>query len=138
VDAGLRERFRAAAAQISWTEVGPKRPRAPAKPGPGGKAAGPSERVRKAHLNDEEARIEVRRQPGRLSIRVDSGPLGALLLLLELDQLGPPGALSAHEAEAGGPFPAGSIEAVWADGPVISEDPIPLDDVVRLARYALA
>ena len=141
VDPGLRERFRAAAAQISWTDKSPKRARSPVRPTKDrARSSVPrdSETVRVAHLNDEDARVEVRVTAGTVSVQVDSGPLGALVLLLELERLGPPTALTSHEGRPAGPFPSGSIEALWSNGPVPSEDPLPLDDVVRLARYALA
>ena len=141
VDPGLRERFRAAAAQISWIDKSPKRPKAAAR-GPKGRAPPPAPRVteslRIAHLNDEDARVEVRSGPGSISVQVDSGPLGALVLLLEMERLGPPTVLTAHEARPDGPFPSGSIEALWSGAPVESEDPLPMDDLIRLARYALA
>jgi len=141
VDPGLRERFRAAAAQISWIDKNPKRSR-PAVRAPKGRAIPPaprtSESLRVAHLNDEDARVEVRTAPGTISVHVDSGPLGALVLLLEMERLGPPTALTTHEARADGPFPSGSIEALWSSSPVPSEDPLPMDDLIRLARYALA
>jgi len=142
VDPGLRERFRAAAAQISWIDQSPKRPaRAPGKAKPAHRREPPpraSESARVAHLNDEDARVEVRTRPGAVSVQVDSGPLGALVLLVEMERLGPPTVLTAHDATSGGPFPLGSIEARWSDAPEISEDPLPLDDLIRLARYALA
>ena len=141
VDAGLRERFRAASAQITWIDKSPRRAARPAAAkgkAPQKTPAASSESLRVAHLNDEDARVEVRSAPDRISVVVDSGPLGALVLLLEMERLGPPTVLTTHEAVADGPFPLGSIEALWSADPVRSEDPLPMDDLIRLARYALA
>jgi hypothetical protein len=126
VGPGLLERFRLAGGEIQWRDepVAPKPRRgAPAK-----------DRVRIAHLHDEEARV-LDRPDG--SMVVDSGPVGALVLLLEIDRRG---ATSQLEAKAAGDlagFGQGAIEARWG-GTATSPSPgLPLADVVALARYAL-
>jgi hypothetical protein len=141
VDPGLRERFRAAGAMISWVDRSPHRAPRPGQPRPSRRPAHPPRDVhtiRIAHLNDEDARVETEESAGMISVQVDSGPLGALVMLLEMERLGPPTVLTTHDAVPNGPFPTGSIEARWSDTPVASEDPLPLDDLIRLARYALA
>lgn len=129
VDAGLMERFRAAGTKIRWREVieaGRGRAR-PAKT-----------RVRIAHLNDEEARVEAQEIPGGLRLTVDSGPVGALVVLLEADSRGPPGLLAGRDAGTLPAFTQGAIEAGW--GPAAHAPPgaLGLPDLVALARYALA
>lgn len=127
VSEGLLERFRAAGERIAWREDG--RP-----PRRGGKKATVGTRVRIAHLHDEEARVEERADGGR---RVDSGPVGALVLLLEIDRRGPARSLRAHPAGALPGFGQGAIEASWAS-PIAAGTDVPLKDLVDLARYALA
>ena len=71
-------------------------------------------------------------------VAADSGPLGALAVLLETDRRGVPTALGAQEAGRDPAFPSGSIVAVWGDGPVPTDARPRLTDLVELARYALA
>jgi len=124
IDPGLLARYRAAGAKIAW------------RPAPGG-APRPG-RARIAHLNDEEARVELSGRGARVRVAVDSGPLGALVLLLEIDRRGAPLALGAQEAGRDRAFPSGAIVAAWGGG-VVPSDSIPgLADLVELARYALA
>jgi len=121
VDPGLLTRFRAAGKKIVWRTVGGKRPSA-----------------RIAHLNDEEARVELSGRGVKSRVTVDSGPLGALVLLLEIDRRGPPTGLGASEAGRAARFPSGAIVAAW-DGESVPEDSKPgVDDLVDLARYSLA
>lgn len=129
VDAGLLGRLRAAGGQIAWREAarGGRRAR-------GAKAPGT---VRIAHLHDEEARVEARSAPGRHALVVDSGPVGALVVLLEVDRRGRATRLIAREAGEVPGFDHGAIEAEWGGAP----DPtpgLPIADLVALARYALA
>jgi len=127
VGPGLLARFRAAGGEIQWREVvttvprGRKRPAAP-------------DRVRIAHLHDEEARILERSDGGRV---VESGPVGALVLLLEIDRRGPPTLLVAREANAVPEFTQGAIEARWGPGAAATGPSLPISDLVGLARYAL-
>ena len=127
VDGGLLARFRAAGARIQWRD-------APATPR--GRARGSTARI--AHLNDEESRVETREVGEAVTIVVDSGPVGALVLLLEVDRRGPATSLEAVAAGGRPRFDQGAIEARWgpsrspgAGGPSIA-------DLVELARYALA
>ena len=126
-DPGLLVRFRAAGAEIRWREevtvVRRSRKRAPV------------DRVRIAHLHDEEARI-VERPDGAMV--VDSGPVGALVLLLEIDRRGTPTDLRAREAGQLPGFAQGALEARWNVVPSSSGPTLPMKDVVALARYALA
>lgn len=116
LDARLLTRFRSAGSQIAW------------RPGPSGSA-------RIARLDDEEARVEVR-AAGRLWL-VESGPVGALVVLLEADrrQAAPRLGTVAGGDEPG--FPGGAITAAWEDGAPAASGALPLRDVVELARFAL-
>ena len=143
VDPGLRERFRAAGAQISWRDVEaprskPKRPAPKAHPPASRSVKVPETRVRIAHLNDEEARVEAVDHGEDARFMVDSGPVGALVLLLELERRGPPALLTTRDAEDGSPFPQGAIEARWQEGATHRVFDLPIADLVQLARYALA
>ncbi len=126
IDPGLLMRYRAAGQKIAWreTSTGTRRP------------AGPRARI--AHLHDEEARVEVEERGRHVRVTVASGPVGALVLLLEVDRRGPPSALGAQEAGRNPAFPSGAIVAAWG-GETVPEDSRPgLSDLVELARYALA
>lgn len=120
VDAGLADRFRRAAPQIQWRTV-------------------PRPKGRIAHLNDEEARVAPRERDGRAQVTVDAGPVGALVLLLEIDARGAPSGLWTSDARSA-PFRGGAFIAAWGDPPEPPEGarPVPLADLVGLARYALA
>jgi hypothetical protein len=120
VGAGLLTRFRAAGREISWRDERP------------GTRGG---QTRIAHLHDEEARVLLR--PDGSTV-VDSGPVGALVLLLEIDAKGPPTALRARLADEVPGFGQGAIEAHWTGPPAGAAPPLPLADLVALARYALA
>ena len=126
VDRGLLARFRAAGARIQWRDVSSGRRRAPGR------------RTRIAHLNDEEARVEVSGRGPNVRLAVEAGPVGALVVLLEADGRGPPAALGASEAGRLAGFPSGAIVAVWGDGEVPRDSTPRLSDLVELARYALA
>jgi hypothetical protein len=126
IDPGLLVRYRAAGQKIAWREASTaaRRPTGP--------------RARIAHLHDEEARVEVEERGPHVRVTVASGPVGALVLLLEVDRRGPPSALGAEEAGRNPAFPSGAIVAAWG-GETVPDDSRPgLDDLVELARYALA
>jgi len=125
VDAGLLTRFRAAGERIAWRAVP-----TPAKRGAVG-------RVRIAHLNDEEARVAISGRGANVRVAVDAGPVGALVLLLEIDRRGPPAALGASEAGREPGFPSGAIVAAWGEVGVPKDSEPRLPDLVDLARYAL-
>ncbi|MGI0067719.1 MAG: hypothetical protein ACREB9_04780 [Thermoplasmata archaeon] len=121
-DDPLRPRLEAEEARIAWR-------RAPGAP------RGVQARI--AHLHDEEARVE-RRPNGRnaYTILVDSGPVGALALLLEIDRAASTPSLSSLEAGQDERFPHGALVATWAAHRTqIAKIGIP--DLIALARYAL-
>jgi hypothetical protein len=126
IDAGLLTRFRDAGTKIAW-RVAPKTPKRPR-----------GRRVRVAHLNDEETRVESSGTGPTSEVEVDSGPLGALILVLEADQRGFPDALEPVEASADPAFPGGAIRARWRRSAKPGSSPLDLHDLVELARYALA
>jgi len=126
VGAGLLARFRSAGTELRWRDAGPA-----ARPRRGAPAV---DRVRIAHLHDEEARV-VERPDG--AVVVDSGPVGALVLLLEIDRRGAPMFLGARAAGAVAGFGQGAIEARWAGRSEPGAPALPLSDLVALARYAL-
>ena len=141
IDPGLRERFRAAGAQVAWRDVAPPKPSSPPRagrrPAPA-RAKGSSQRTRIAHLNDEEARVSESSVGPTRSMVVDSGPVGALVVLLEIERRGPPTLLTTRDADPASEFPQGAIEARWDDGPGRPEYSLPMADLIQLARYALA
>jgi len=124
VPPGLLERARAASPQIEW------------RVDPGSSV--PGETVRIAHLFQEEARVATREETGGMALTVDSGPVGALVLLLEADRRGPPRHLVSQNAGRDPRFAGGAIAAVWGLLPAPPSDgPVRVADVVELARYAL-
>jgi hypothetical protein len=127
IDPGLLGRFRAAGGRIAWRAA--PRPKGAKTP----KGAG-----RIAHLNDEEARIEERTEGRAVHLVVESGPVGALVLLLAWADRGAPNRLVTREAGEVPGFPSGALEAAWLDGSMERALAIPVADVVGLARYALA
>ena len=126
IDPGLLARYRAAGEKIAWRTV-PRRGRGHLE-----------RRVRIAHLHDEEARVEEWGRGTRGHVAVDSGPLGALVLLLEIDRRGPPATLGARESGRDPAFPTGAIEAAWGGEPVPFDSRPRFEDLVELARYALS
>ncbi len=126
IDAGLLARYRAAGGQIAWRPAprGPKRPK--------------GRRSRIAHLHDEEARVEAWGSGARAAIAVDAGPVGALVILLEIDRRGPPATLGAQAAGRDPAFGAGALVAAWGTVAVEVDSRPTLSDLVGLARYALA
>jgi hypothetical protein len=127
IDPGLLGRFRSAGGQIVWREIPPEKTgRAPHDP------------PRVAHLNDEESRVEERSEGPARILTVESGPLGALVLLLRWDERGEPNRLLTLEAGELAGFPTGALEARWLPGSSERALAVPLSDLVGLARYALA
>jgi hypothetical protein len=122
---GLRSRFRLAAAKIEWTPTleAPDRPPGPLR--------------RRARIGEEEAWVEEWGSAADGGLRVDSGPLGALVLMLACDQRGVPTTMGASHAGRDAGFPAGAIVAVWGTGPAPTDARPRLQDIVDLARYAL-
>ncbi len=126
LDAGLLARFREAAQQIVWSP-GPRGPRRPR-----------GSTWKRARLHDEEARVELREGPSGTTVVVDSGPVGALVVLLEADRRGLPTSIGAGNAGGDTAFPQGSIVAVWGTAEVPRDGAPTFHDLVELARYALA
>jgi len=126
VDPGLLGRFRQAGRQIAW------------RPAPRGRRpAGRKARI--AHLHDEEARVEEWGTARRRGVAVDSGPVGALVLLLEMDRRGVATHLGAENAGRDAAFPSGAIVAGWGEDVAVPTDSRPtVEDLIELARYALA
>lgn len=128
LEPGLLERFRTAGREIAWR---------PAPPPSRGRKAAPRPVARIAHLHDEESRVEESPTKGAFTLVADSGPVGALVLLLEMDRRGVPVSLIAREAGEVGGFPQGALEARWG-GAADRRAQLPVNDLVELARYALA
>ncbi|MGA8543624.1 MAG: hypothetical protein WB947_08850 [Thermoplasmata archaeon] len=126
IDPGLLSRYRDAGRKIAW-RLAAKGARRPA-----------GRKMRIAHLNDEDARVEEWGTTKRAGIAVDSGPLGALVLLLEIDRRGPPTSLGAENAGRDAAFPQGAIVAGWGEVTVPTDSRPKVADLVELARYALA
>ena len=125
IDPGLLARFREAGRQIAW-RAAPK----------GRRPAGRKARI--AHLHDEEARVEEWGTARRRGMAVDSGPVGALVLVLEADRRGAPTQLGAENAGRDRAFPSGAIVAAWGEVAVPTDARPTVSDLVELARYALA
>jgi hypothetical protein len=118
IDAGLLDRLRAAGAKVAW------------RPAPGG--------ARIAHLHDEEARVEEHTERGSTTITTDAGPVGALLIVLEIDRRGMPWSLRTHEAGELEGFGSGALIARFGRGSREEPYGLPVHDLIELARYALA
>jgi hypothetical protein len=126
IDPGLLARYRNAGRRIAW------------RPAPKGVKRPTGRRARIAHLNDEEARVEEWGTGKRTGLAVDSGPVGALIVILEIDRRGPPSAIGAENAGRDAAFPAGAIVAAWGEVAVPTDSRPKVADLVELARYALA
>lgn len=126
IDAGLLARYRDAGVKIAWRPAprGPKRPK--------------GRKARIAHLNDESARVEQWGAGAKTGIAADSGPLGALVILLEIDRRGPPSVIGAQDAGRDPAFGSGALIAEWGGDPLEFDSRPTLHDLVKLARYALA
>jgi hypothetical protein len=125
IDPGLLLRYRDAGRRIAW------------RPAPKGAHRSTGHRVRIAHLHDEEARVEEWGTGKRAGLAVDSGPVGALIVLLEIDRRGAPSALGAENAGRNAAFPSGAIVAAWGKVTVPTDSRPRVQDLVELARYAL-
>jgi len=125
LDEGLLRRLREAGGSIAWRSSG--------RAGPRGRAP----RARVARLGDEEARVETVEGSSGTTVEVASGPVGALVLLLEADRRGAPTALGSRNGSRSGAFPEGSIAARWGPGTLTADATPTLRDLVELARYAL-
>ncbi|MFI5414902.1 MAG: hypothetical protein ACHQ16_04450, partial [Candidatus Lutacidiplasmatales archaeon] len=107
IEPGLMARFRIAGGQITWRTASSKRPANSKGKGAGGRIA---------HLHDEESRVEERTAGTSIVLVVESGPVGAIVVVLALDVRGLPNRLVTHEAAALPGFPNGAIEARWDAG----------------------
>jgi hypothetical protein len=125
IDDGLLARFRAAGARIAWrpSDASPERQ--------------PKRTTRIAHLNDEEARVESWGRPPKVGLEVASGPLGALVLVLEADLRTAVPALESRDGGVDPGFPNGAIRATWGSARTGGKGPT-IRDLIELARYALA
>jgi hypothetical protein len=132
IDDGLLDRFRAAGDRIAW------RPVATVAPTRGRHRAASPPKMRIAHLHDEEARVQEDGAVRAASVVVDSGPVGALVLVLEIDRRGAPTILTTHQAGRIPGFAQGAIEARWGGRSTVAKPTLPMRDLVELARYALA
>ncbi|MHB1435854.1 MAG: hypothetical protein ACYCPN_07410 [Thermoplasmata archaeon] len=121
-DPGLWERFRAIRPRITYHPL--ERPL----------SARPGHRADRVTLNEQTARRELRPGPdGSVEIVVDSGPLGALLLLLEWDDRDEsPVFVPVDRGEPA--FPEGAIIARFG-GPAAPS--LPAKQILDLARFAL-
>lgn len=140
IDAGLLERFLEAEKGVAW-----KRAPAPAKPvrkkaeRKGMRTKGRASSVaRLASYHDETARVERRAEASEVVLTVTSGPVGALVLVAACARQGMPSSLAARNAGELRPFPDGALEARWNPKAKGRAYGLGFDDVVTLARYALA
>jgi hypothetical protein len=131
IDPGLLERFRKAGAQLVWSDLRESPPGVRRAPRRGG---GPA--VRTARLSDESARVETTDGPDGYRIVTDSGPVGALVVLLACGERGLPDRLHPLLAGESPRFPMGAIEAAWG-GSAAGGRALSISDLVGLARYAL-
>ena len=124
IDGHLLHRLRAAGAAIQWRGAAPS-------------TRGGSARI--AHLHDEEARVEERPDPHGLTFITDAGPVGALVLLLDIDRRAELPHLSALATGSDPAFAQGGITARWPRGSheASPSTELPFADLVALARYAL-
>lgn len=124
--ATLRERLRAVEPKIAWRD----------RPRTAGRRGAPS---RIAHLFQEEATVVRRERGPAVELRVDPGPLGALLLLLESDRRTGVPRLASLPAGADPALPGGAFVARWGGGDLPpGAEPLAWSQLVDLARYALA
>jgi hypothetical protein len=99
----------------------------------------PAATARVAHLHDEETRVEERTGPGGSILIVDAGPVGALIVLLEIDRRGEVPLLTSLSAGVDPEFPQGGLSARWPGSvfPPHGTPELPMADLIALARYAL-
>jgi hypothetical protein len=140
IDAGLLERFLKAERGVEWKPVDapPKPVRSRKGRGGTGARARTDGAARLAYYHDETARIEQRSVGSEDVLVVTSGPVGALVLVGECARRGLPTSLESRNAGDLPEFPEGAIEARWDANARTSKLTLPLGDVVKLARYALA
>lgn len=132
IDPGLLERFRQAGAKVAWTDVRRKGWTGHRR----GAAGYDGPQVRTARLADESARVETEARGSSFRVLTDSGPVGALAVLLECAERGVPDRLQPILAGERSEFPNGAIEAEWG-GAKARGRALSLADLVGLARYAL-
>ncbi|MCI4320028.1 MAG: hypothetical protein L3K23_07860 [Thermoplasmata archaeon] len=132
IDPGLLERFRRAGEKVAWTDAAASA-KAPARR-PSRSPGGP--RVRTARLSDERARVESEGSGRRFRLVAESGPVGALVVVIECTTRGVPDRLTPVLAGERPDFPMGAIEAEWG-GEASGGRALSLSDLVGLARYAL-
>lgn len=94
--------------------------------------------TRLASYHDETARVERRTGASEVVLTVTSGPVGALVLVAACARQGMPTSLVARNAGELRPFPDGALEARWDLHARARKYGLGFDDVVTLARYALA
>jgi hypothetical protein len=126
IDSGLLARYRDAGGKIAW------------RPAPRGRKRPKGRAARIAHLNDETARVEHWTTGTGSAIAADSGPVGALVIVLEIDRRGTPSVIGAQDAGRDPAFGSGALVAVWGDASGEFDSRPTLTDLVQLARYALA
>jgi hypothetical protein len=122
IDPRIVDRFRSAGRSIQWRSITSNE--------------GADHRARIATLYEEPARIEERETAAGREMVVDSGPVGALVMVLEVDRQGLPHTLDPVEGGRIEGFPNGALRAVWTTGPVPAAGAT-WKDVLDLARYAL-
>jgi hypothetical protein len=120
LDPSLLTRFQAAGRKVGWR---------PAEP--------PRSGAQIAHLHDAEARVERREAGPRFELWADPGPLGALLLVLEVAERGAPDWVRGVDGASPG-FPDGALAAGWSTAIPPSGRDLDVDELVPVARYALA
>jgi hypothetical protein len=130
IDPGLLERFRRASGKIAWTDAAPK------VKGRRASRSAAAPRVRNARLSDESARVESVENGTSFRLVAESGPVGALVVVLECTGRGVPDRLTPVLAGERPEFPMGAIEAEWG-GDTSGGRALHLADLVGLARYAL-
>lgn len=119
VEPRLLERLRRAGRAVRW------------------EGSGPDGGGRFAELHQERARVEERRAALGRELTVEAGPVGALVLLLEVDRTGRLPLLEVLGAGREPRFPDGALRATW-DGIAREEEAASATwrEVVELARYA--
>jgi hypothetical protein len=143
VDEGLLLRLRTAGETIEWHEEEATDARATqggrrrARGKPTNPRDAPRHRVRRARLHEQEARVEEGSDRKGDELAVDSGPLGALVLLLEIDRRGLPTRLVPRGGGERAGFDDGALEATWARTGGEPALAVPISQLVTLARYAL-
>lgn len=130
IDAALLDRLRRALPSVTW-EAAPAR-------GTGPKRPAPRTTSRVARLHDETARVEESTAGGRYRLTAESGPLGAMLILLACAERGRPTYLASRAVEELPAFASGAVEAAWG-GPrrPAAKGAPKIADLVAVARYAL-